>query len=78
MKQDGDHQLIGTYSNGRAVLSIHGRVEKDSVRFTIDDSREPNGRITFEARLVSSDSLSGTVNFDDVRKVPFAGRRISR
>lgn len=74
--QDGD-KVSGTYtSNAMGSRTISGTVRGDTVAFTLSASAGGEGVVlTYTARIVTADSLSGTVDFAGMGGASFTGRR---
>lgn len=74
--QTGD-RITGTYtSNAMGNRSISGTVRGDTVSFTLSASGAGEGVVlTYTARIVTADSLNGTVDFAGMGGASFTGRR---
>lgn len=74
--QDGD-KVSGTYtSNAMGSRTISGTVRGDTVAFTLSASAGGEGVVlTYTARIVTADSLHGTVDFAGMGGASFTGRR---
>jgi hypothetical protein len=74
--QTGD-RISGTYtSNAMGNRSISGTVRGDTVSFTLSASGAGEGVVlTYTARIVTADSLNGTVDFAGMGGASFTGRR---
>lgn len=74
--QTGD-RIAGTYtSNAMGSRTIAGTVRGDTVAFTLSASGAGEGVVlTYTARIVTADSLHGTVDFGGMGGASFTGRR---
>lgn len=77
LKQDGD-KVTGSYeSNALGTRSLSGTVKGDSLTFTL--SASPGGEavlLTYEAAIVTADSLNGYVDFGGMGGATFTAVRL--
>lgn len=76
LKQEGE-KVTGTYtSNAMGNRTIAGTVRGDTLSFTLSASGAGEGIVlTYTARIVTADSLNGTVDFAGMGGATFTGRR---
>lgn len=76
IKQEGD-KITGSYtSNAMGARTIAGRVYGDTLSFTLSPSGAGEGMVlTYTARIVTPDSLSGYVDFAGQGGANFTGSR---
>lgn len=76
LRQQGE-QVTGTYSsNAMGNRSITGTVRGDTLSFVLSANAGGEGVVlTYTARIVTADSLNGTVDFGGMGGASFTGRR---